>query len=81
MFQKGVEWWLCVPGKSKQAKIVVFQIASEVLKRRLNIFGNFRERSEVFWKSSEIFGWDWDVFGNPCIDKAKIARIWLWKSW
>lgn len=53
---------------------VAFEIASDVLKGRRNIFGSFRQRSEVFGTSSEMFG-------NSGRDKKKTSRIWLTKSW
>ena len=60
-----------------------------VLKRMINsenrcrcqdIFGHFRQCSEVFGKPSESFGSRWDVFGNPGHEKARISCICLWKS-
>ena len=44
------------------------QTSSQDLRTFLGTFGSVL-------KIAEIFGRDWDVFGNPCIDKAKISRI------
>ena len=52
----------------------------EVFKGRWNIFEHFRQRPEVFGKSSEIFGSGWDVFGNPSYDKTNISHI-IRKNW
>ena len=46
----------CVLTKLKHAKIVVFKITSEVLKRLRNIFGNVRKSSESRRKSAEVAG-------------------------
>ena len=64
----------CVLTKLKYAKIAVFKITSEVLKRLRNICGHFRQRSEVFGKSSEICGSSRNVSGNAGHDKGKIEK-------
>ena len=47
----------------------------KVLKRLRNIYGHFRQRSEVFGKLSEIFGSRRGVSENSGHDKVKITRI------
>ena len=61
----------CVLTKLKHAKIVVSKITSEVLKRLRNICGHFRQRLEVFGKSSEICGSSRNVSRNPGDVKVK----------
>ena len=57
---------LTVPQSSK---IFPSEIASEEVKGGWNIFRLFQQCSEVFRKSSEIFGSCWGVFRNSCYDK------------
>ena len=40
-----------------------------------NLIEHFRQRSEVFGKSSEIIRSGWDIFGNPGQDETKISHI------
>ena len=56
---------------NRQAKVV----RNFACLRNRNIFGHFRQRSEVFGKWSEIFGSGWDVFGSPGHDETKISRL------
>ena len=64
----------CVLTKLKHAKIVVSKITSEVFKRLRNICGHFRQRSEVFGKSSENCGSSRNVPRNPGDDKVKTQK-------
>lgn len=59
----------------QHAKIVAFEITSEVLKGRRNNFELFLRCSEVFGKSSEIFGSCLDVSGNSGHDRMKIQKM------